>query len=235
MAIQSSEEPGLWTARKGKFGSILNNEYLMVPCSAYIWQSFPPVTLFINPSSKYKNKRSRLDWLLNPLHKPLHSQANFMKLDHFFSSFLIWLRNWYVASSPMQWEFHSSYWDCIYSLTHINACPYTQTYTDAYHILSYPGRRNVARFFSFLLLEKLIYSSLLCDQYATGKKTVKKINPSRYLGNQSFPHCNSSLEWRDFLGVGEKLASLPKSLGDKGHRFWYFSPKHKEVEPAKRK
>lgn len=173
MAIQtqSSEEPGLWTARQGKFGSILNNEYLMVPCSTYIWQSFLPIILFTNTSSKDKNKRSRLNWLLNPSHKTLHSQANVLKLEHFFFSFLIQLHNWYVASSPMRWEFHSDYWDCIHNLIHINVCPYIETHRDAYHVLSYPGVRNASSFFALLLLEEFTDSSYCEISTQLEKKT----------------------------------------------------------------
>lgn len=143
------------SCKEGKSGCILNNEYLTVPCSTYIWQSFLPIILFTNPSSKDKNKRSRPDWLFNPSHNPLQGQAKVIKTENFLSTFLKQLHNRYVASFPTDRKVQSNYWDdCTYTLVHINACPYAQTHTDACHILSYSGIRNVSSFFAFLLLEK---------------------------------------------------------------------------------
>lgn len=109
------------------------------------------------------------------------------------------------------------------------------TTTDTCHTLSCPGISHVSSFFAFLLLENplvIVTAWSVCNWERKKKETVKKRKPSSCLGNQSFPHCKNSQV--DFLGVGEKLESLPKSLGDKGNGFWYLSPKHK-LEPAKYK
>lgn len=130
--------------------------------------------------------------------------------------------NWYYTSSPTQWVSCIDYWDCLYKLMHIHVCM---------HVISDPiilcNRNCILKFFILLGKKKKITDGSYCViRTEQEKKSREKKKIWQYLGNQSFPHCNNSLEWREFLGIGEKTVSLPKSFDDKGHGLWY-NPKHK--------